>query len=79
MVRNSDQIQENFSKLDIIGMARKCIWNFCYIKFDERKILGNTCKLSITTIPHGSIWLGFDMAMGHKTELVFITYFQASE
>ena len=22
MVRNSDQIQENFSKLDVIGMAR---------------------------------------------------------
>ena len=74
MVKNSDQIQENFSKLDVIGMARKCIWNICYIKFDERKILGNTC----TTIPHGSIWLGFDMAMGNKLELVFITNFQAS-
>ena len=42
MVRNSDQIQENFSKFDVIGMARKCIWNICYTKFDERKILGNT-------------------------------------
>ena len=71
MVRNSDQIQENFSKLDVIGMARKCIWNICNIKFDERKVLGNTCKLSFTTIPHGSIWLGFDMAMGHKSELDF--------
>ena len=79
MVRNSDQFQEKFSKFDVIGMARKCIWNICYIKFDERKILGNTCKLSFTTIPRGSIWLGFDMAMGIKLELVFITNFQASE
>ena len=77
MVRNSDQIQENFSKFDVIGMARKCIWNICYIKFDERKILCNTCKLSFTTIPHCSIWLGFDMAMGNKLELVFITNCQA--
>ena len=79
MVRNSDQIQENFSKFDVIGMARKCIWNICYIRFDERKIIGNTCKLSFTTIPHGSICLCFDMAMGIKLELVFITNFQASE
>ena len=79
MARNSDQIQENFSKFDVIGLARKCIRNICYTKFDERKILGNTCKLSFTTIPHGSIWLGFDMAMGNKLELVFITNFQASE
>ena len=79
MVRNSDQIQENFSKFDVIAMARKCIWNICYIKFDERKILGNTCKLPFTTIRHGSIWLGFDMAMGNKLELVFLTNFQASK
>ena len=79
MVRNSDQFQGNFSKFDVIEMARKCIWNICYIKFDEKKILGNTCKLSFTTIPHGSIWLGFDMAIGNKLELVFITKFQASE
>ena len=79
MVRNSDQIQENFSKFDVIGMARKCTRNICYIKFDERKILGNTWKLSFTTIPHVSIWLGFDMAMGNKLELVFITNFQASK
>ena len=80
MVRKSDQIQENISKFDVIVMARKCIWNICYIKFDERKILGNTCKLSFTIIPHGStIWLGFEMTMGNKLELVFITNFQASK